>query len=93
MCLSRCVLKLANFQHTFVSVVDFGELFLHTLSLSAYVYACTESQWIFARAEGLAERTSQTSSLWLQSLGRDKDLLKLQTICTSLALLVTCYSE
>ena len=39
--------------------------------LAACLCVCV---WISARSQGLAERTSQTSSLWLQRAGWDKDL-------------------
>lgn len=43
-----------------------------------YMCVCVrwDSEWISARAQGLAERTSQTSSLWLWSLGAGQWTLK-----------------
>ena len=51
-----------------------------------------DSEWMSARAQGLAPRTPQTSLLWLCSggvWGRDEDLLKLQTMCISVCVQVS----
>lgn len=75
LCMWAGVLTLADLQHTSVRVVDSRvKFFLRSL----HVCVCVrwDSEWISARAQGLAERTSQTSSLWLWSLGAGQWTLK-----------------